>query len=71
MLRRLADRETPAVAVLLTGDGGRPDAAWASTPTRSEWQTAAGGSRSSWDNACRRALKHWASAVAVYLPPET
>lgn len=72
MLRRLADVQGPAVAVLLTGDGAGYDNgvgfhADLERMARNGW----GIEVLSWDTACRRALKIWAERAGVYVPLET
>jgi hypothetical protein len=71
MLRVLADVATPAVAVLLTGDGvgyesGVGFHADLERLSRRGW----GVEVISWDDACNQKLKRWAKAVGMYIPRE-
>jgi hypothetical protein len=72
MLRALADVHPPITAVLLTGDGaGYVDGAgfWADLERMANvgW----GIEVLSWDMACNRRLREWASANGVYIPLES
>lgn len=69
MLRAAADAATPGVAVLLTGDGagyeeGRGYHADIERLHRQGW----GVEVLSWQGACSRALREWASEVGVFVP---
>ena len=72
MLRRLVDTDTPGVAVLLTGDGaGYLDGVGFYADLERMEQHGWGIEVISWDNACNRKLKQWASQAGVYVPLET
>lgn len=68
MLRRLADAP-PSVAVLLTGDGAGYDNGVGFHADLERMATAGWSIEViSWDVACRRAQKDWASVPGVYVP---
>ena len=71
MLRALADIHPPQVAVLLTGDGAGYATGVGFHADLERLQRAGWGIEVlSWDAACNRRLKEWATTSGVYIPLE-
>ena len=71
MLRALADFQTPAVAVLLTGDGaGYESGAGFHADLERLHKHGWGIEVLSWDIACNKRLKAWAQSAGVYVSLE-
>jgi len=69
MLRALADEAKPGVAILLTGDGAGYDNGIGYHADLERLHKKGWGTEVlSWDAACRRALKTWATKVGVFVP---
>jgi hypothetical protein len=68
MLRRTLDVDPPGIAVLLTGDGaGYDDGVGFHADLERMAERGWGIEVISWDAACRRSLKEWASQAGVYV----
>jgi hypothetical protein len=71
MLRTLVDIRPPEVAVLLTGDGaGYADGAGFHADLQRMHKLGWGIEVLSWDIACKKALREWATKTGVYIPLE-
>lgn len=72
MLRALADADSPATAVLMTGDGaGYWDGAGFHVDLERMEKRGWGVDVLSWDIACNKRLKAWAQKAGVYIPLES
>lgn len=71
MLRVLADVDEPGVAVLMTGDGAGYDEGVGFHADLERFHKKGWGIEViSWESACSRALKNWASTNGVFIPLE-
>ena len=71
MLRALADAESPAVAVLLTGDGaGYDNGVGFHADMARLYKKGWGIEVLSWDISCNKRLKAWAQESGLYVPLE-